>query len=246
MSTAEEALPEPSLSLLEYASLRAGLELLPDRAGEVASNFDLKDEEQLSREIGAWEGRLATRALEARELPVMKARMRDYWIRFDRKGVDDATPSMAPPPSPPPSTPPMQPPLQPPMQPPLLASSSVPEPPPIVTPPPMAPPASTSSFKKRLRLVRLVETVEAPSEPPAPPPLTIEGYALLCYASWHLPDRLQGLFEAFGLVTASQREEADRVWKARLQADPIAHGRWRDHFERLRVLYGQIAPANRA
>jgi hypothetical protein len=240
VSPADEALPEPSLSLLEYASLRAGLDLLPERAVDVANTFDLKDEAELSRELAAWESRLATRVLEARELPLMKARMRDYWVRFDRKRFDDVAPSEPLPP----------PPSAPPMPPPPVTLHAVPEPPPLVTPAPIArdAPANSfkaNSFKKRLRLVRLVETVAAPDEQPAPKPLTVEGYALLCYASRHLTDRLHALFEAFGLVSPPLQEEADRTWKARLQADPIEHRRWHEHLERLRVLHQEIPYAER-
>jgi hypothetical protein len=86
MSAAEQrnAVDEPTsaLSLLDYASLSMGLELLPHRALELFRSFGL-DGLTGPRAMGSWETWLKNRPRESAECAQMRGRMRAYWVRWD-------------------------------------------------------------------------------------------------------------------------------------------------------------------
>jgi hypothetical protein len=112
----EDAPPDRVLSLLEFASVSMGLEIVPDRAAEVFKKYGL-DEKAGAREVELWTAHLASSAAEEREFRVMRARMHDYWVQFSQPKPEGApvapTPRAVPrvaaapapaPPSPPPSS----------------------------------------------------------------------------------------------------------------------------------------------
>lgn len=70
------------LSLLEYASLSMGLELLPHRRGEVLAYFGLTDDSGRA-ETDAWKVRLGASPSESMEHDRLRVRMRDFWARWD-------------------------------------------------------------------------------------------------------------------------------------------------------------------
>jgi hypothetical protein len=78
------------LTLLDYASLMRGLELLPQRRTEVLAHFEL-DEESGQPEIDRWTGWLATHPGDDAECTKLAERMTDYWRRWDK-----TTPVVAP------------------------------------------------------------------------------------------------------------------------------------------------------
>jgi hypothetical protein len=71
------------LTLLDYASLMRGLELLPHRRAEVLASFEL-DELLGQPEIARWEAWLATHPSDKAECAAMAERMTAYWQRWDK------------------------------------------------------------------------------------------------------------------------------------------------------------------
>ncbi len=258
-SLADELLPdrakEPTLTLLEYASLRMGLDMLPHRAKEISSKFDLHHRDALARELAAWNRRLATHPSESRELASMKTRMRDFWVRYSRSG--DTTP--APPACTPSSSPPPPAAFPPSETRPISSRPSIPPPSSWTEPPPRSTLPSASPFARRISralehkdLLAAAMGVAAPPQhsptltehtppsalPPAEPPLSLERYALLCFAARHLRDRVEALFAANGLGELSTRLRVDQGWQARLRSDAFAYGTFRSHLVRLAQLHG--------
>ncbi len=72
------------LTLLDYASLAAGLELLPHRAQGIFAYFGL-DETAGRAEVARWEKALAERPADRDELGRMRSRMTSHWVRWDRE-----------------------------------------------------------------------------------------------------------------------------------------------------------------
>lgn len=70
------------LTLLDYASLSMGLELLPHRADEVLRSFGL-DATSGAQTLQSWSAHLETHPREAAELANMRERMRAHWTRWD-------------------------------------------------------------------------------------------------------------------------------------------------------------------
>ena len=78
---------EPRLTLIEYASVSMGLELLPHREADVLAHFGLRDPNVRQRETDHWTAHLKASARDRREFPAMRERMRMYWMRFDGQAV---------------------------------------------------------------------------------------------------------------------------------------------------------------
>ncbi len=80
----DQPAPHPALSLLEFASYSMAIELLPHRMPEIHHSFGL-DERTALELVASYRAYFEAYPSEANEHAVMRARMRDRWIRWERE-----------------------------------------------------------------------------------------------------------------------------------------------------------------
>jgi len=245
--------PQPTLTLLEFASVSMGLEVLPHRRSDVFRKFGLDTEAAQESELAAWQRYFEENAGEKREWEKMRARMRNHWIEFDR---GPAAPPIEPIAPPTPTLSPQVPPVK------TLATGTPPLPPPTTlepwAPPAAPPPASDGGNETALFVGSIVfpEADAAPRtklDPPsavvtAPmPSISLRAYAEIGVDLQLMPGQADSIFARHGLHDPAQRTAVDAQWKARLGSSATERAEW-EHLcaERRRFHEAQIASASTA
>ena len=235
---------QAALTLLEYASLSMGLELLPHRREDVFNRYGLKTEEARANEVQAWTQHFAANPRDRRDWQAMRERTRLYWVRFDNPQSSDVPKAMPKPASSgdeplsistspsfsysreaPPSAP------TPPREPAIAAP-----------PPPLVPvnsaevqasvsPKSSSSSNETAVYPAAVSFPEhapvgVPVASPSQPELPLETYANICAEIQFSPDRAEEIFVRYGLREHAGRAGLDVAWQNRLLTYPAEHWRW--------------------